>query len=331
MKRFFCIISILFTGQILYAQKIQILTDSNRTSLRGISVVDDNLIWVSGSNGKVGKSTDSGKTWEWFTVKDFENTDFRDVEGFNKNEAVIMGVGEPAYILRTSDGGKNWNTVFEDKSKGMFLDAMEFWNEQSGIVIGDPVNNRFFIGRTFDGGRTWRSIPEAYKPVAAEGEYCFAASGTNIRKSSKAEAVFVTGGLTSQIFIRDKRIVLPLAQHKESAGANSISIKDKKTMIVVGGDYKQENDTAKNCAITHDGGNTWSLPEKSPSGYRSCVEYLNKDKWITCGPNGIDISSNDGRTWTNISKEGFYVCRKAKKGNAVYLAGSDGRIGGLVE
>ena len=42
---------------------------------------------------------------------------------------------------------------------GMFLDAMEFWNEQSGIVIGDPIKGRFFITRSFDNGDHWQDIP----------------------------------------------------------------------------------------------------------------------------------------------------------------------------
>ncbi|MEO9004722.1 MAG: YCF48-related protein, partial [Ginsengibacter sp.] len=276
MKKFFCLVFILLSVQILTAQKIQILTDSVDASLRGLSVVDDKTLWVSGSNGTVGKSSDGGNTWKWVTVRGFENIDFRDIEAFSKNRAVIMGIGEPSYILRTTNGGESWEVVFENKTKGMFLDAMTFWNDQSGIVIGDPINSRFFIGRTFDGGKTWRTIPEANKPVAENGEYCFASSGTNIRKLNKAEAVFVTGGLVSRIFIRDKKMVLPILQGKESNGANSIAVKSRKTMIVVGGDFTKKNDTLKNCAITHDGGDTWVLPDKLPSGYRSCVEYLQK-------------------------------------------------------
>ena len=118
---------------------------------------------------------------------------------------------------------------------------------------------------------------------------------------------------------------------KESAGANSVAIKNRKTMVVVGGDFTKKNDTLKNCTITRDGGDSWLLPDQSPSGYRSCVEYLQKNKWITCGLNGVDISNDDGKTWSNISTKGFHVCRKAKKGNAVYLAGSDGRVGKLIE
>lgn len=294
-------------------------------------MVDNNTVWVSGTNGTVGRSTDGGKTWKWIKVKNFETSDFRDIEGFDKQTAVIMAIASPAYILRTTDGGETWKTVFENHDKGMFLDAMEFWNDQSGIVIGDPVQNRFYIGRTFDGGKTWQNIPEKNKPVADSGEACFASSGTNIRKLNKQEAVFVSGGFSSHIFIRDKKILLPIIQGTATTGANSVAVKNSKTMIVVGGDFNNKNDTIKNCAITRDGGITWNHPETSPHGYRSCVEYLGKNKWIACGLNGVDISNDDGKTWKKISDESFHVCRKAKKGKAVFLAGNNGKVGKLVE
>src|SRR5664279_2441109 len=155
-------------------QQIKIINAGTKTALRGLSVVNDRVFWVSGSNGTIGESVDSGKTWKWMQVKGFEKTDFRDIEAFDESIAVIMGVGEPAYILRTIDGGETWKLVYLNKTKGMFLDAMEFWNEQSGIVIGDPINGKFFIGRTFNGGNAWQTIPEDKYPVADSGEACFA-------------------------------------------------------------------------------------------------------------------------------------------------------------
>lgn len=331
-KLFILIIAInIFPIQKCKAQQIEVINKEALSSFRGLSVVDNNTVWVSGTNGTVGRSTDGGKTWKWIKVKNFETSDFRDIEGFDKQTAVIMAIASPAYILRTTDGGETWKTVFENHDKGMFLDAMEFWNDQSGIVIGDPVQNRFYIGRTFDGGKTWQNIPEKNKPTADSGEACFASSGTNIRKLNKQEAVFVSGGLASHIFIRDKRIPLPIIQGTTTTGANSIAVKNSKTMIVVGGDFNNKNDTIKNCTITHDSGITWNHPETSPHGYRSCVEYLGKNKWITCGLNGVDISNDDGKTWKKISDESFHVCRKAKKGKAIYFAGSDGRIGKLID
>ncbi|CAN5680963.1 YCF48-related protein [soil metagenome] len=315
----------------VWSQTVELLTSGTQTSIRGLSVVNDRVIWVSGSNGTVGRSLDSGKTFNWITIKGFEKTDFRDIEAFDETVAVVMGISEPAYILRTGDGGKSWKVVFEDKTKGMFLDAMEFWNDQSGIVIGDPIDGKFFIARTFDGGVEWSNIPPQNYPVADSGEACFASSGTNIRKLNKQEAVFVTGGLTSNLFIRDKKTSIPLiVSGKQTTGANSIAVKNTKTLIVVGGDFMAKDDTAKNCFLTTDGGTTWLSPQIPPHGYRSCVEYLGKKKWICTGLNGVDYSVDEGKTWQLISKESYHVCRKAKDGKAVFFAGGNGRIGKLM-
>ncbi|MGG9972356.1 WD40/YVTN/BNR-like repeat-containing protein [Ferruginibacter sp. SUN002] len=298
-------------------------------SIRGLSVVNDRVIWVSGTHGAIGISRDSGNTFKWISVRGFEETDFRDIEAFDETTAVIMGTGEPAYILRTADAGETWEAVFVDKTKGMFLDAMEFWNENSGIVIGDPIDQKFFIGRTFNGGITWRGIPPENYPVADDGEACFAASGTNICKINNKEVVFVTGGKKSRLFIRDKKIDIPFTTDSASIGANSVAAKNSKMYIVVGGNYLAKDSTSNNCFITKEAGNKWIVPKTPPSGYRSCVEYIEKKQWVTCGFNGVDITNDDGMNWKRISDEGYNVCRKSKSGDAVFFAG-DGKIGKLI-
>ena len=317
---------------------IRLLTSGTQTSLRGLSVVTDRLIWVSGSNGKVGRSLDGGKTWNWITVPGYEKKDFRDIEAFDDNTAVIMAIAEPADILRTTDGGKTWQLVYHNVTPGMFLDAMEFWNSNSGIVVGDPVNGRFFVGRTFDGGKTWRSIPEANLPKADSGEGCFASSGTNVRALNRDQACFVSGGPHSRLFIRDSAIDLPILQGKTSTGANSIAVKDHdkynnhggRHLIVVGGDFTHDTVQDRNCFLTNDGGKTWVRPTIPPHGYRSCVEFIGGNKILCCGTSGVDLSTDDGMNWQLISATGFHACRKAKNGHAVFLAGSNGRIAQLI-
>jgi len=320
-----------------YSQTIQVINSGTNSSLRGLSVVDDKVIWVSGSNGTVGLSLDGGTKWKWFTVHGFEKRDFRDIEAFDGATAIIMAVGEPACLLKTNDGGDTWTVVYENKKKGMFLDAIEFWNPQSGIVMGDPVDGRFFIARTFDEGRTWRDIPTENLPKADSGEACFAASGTAIRRLDRDEACFVTGGKRSRLFWKGIPLDLPIIQGKESAGANSIAVrddkklKDSKYFVVVGGDFTKPSSSEKNCFVTKDGGKTWTAPSAPPNGYRSCVEFITKKQLITCGVTGVDISNDGGYNWKAISSEGFHVCRKAKEGNAVFLAGANGRIARLVK
>lgn len=307
-------------------QKIELLTTGTHSSFRGLSVVSDNVVWVSGSNGTIGRSLDGGNTWEWIIVQGHEKNDFRDIEAFNERTAVIMAIASPAVILKTTDGGKTWRQVYYNDTPGMFLDAMEFWNKDSGIVLGDPVKGRFFIAHTFDGGDSWHEVPYMALPRADSGEACFASSGTNIRVLGKTSCI-VSGGLRSRLFLRDDRVVdLPIIQGKESTGANSVAIQDKDHLVVVGGDFTHDTAREKNCAITHDQGKTWITPPNPPHGYRSCVEYFDKDKLICCGTSGVDLSTDGGMNWQLIDPGSFHVCRKARKGKMVYLAGGGGKV-----
>lgn len=314
------------------AQQLIVLDSSKKISIRGLSVVNKKISWISGNKGTVGRSIDGGNKWEYFTVKGFEDRDFRDIEAFDRDNAVIIAVAEPAIILRTSDGGKSWSTTYNNPSKGMFLDALEFWNEQSGIVLGDPIDGKFFIARSFDGGRSWQEVPQANLPVADSGEACFAASGTNIRAMDLDEACFVTGGRRSRLFWKGNPIEIPIIQGKETTGANSIAVLDwkkrkgGKSLFIAGGDFASDTVSDKNSVYTNDGGKTWLTPEVPPFGYKSCVEFIDKKRLVACGTSGIDISSDGGRTWKNISRLSFHVVRKAKKGDVIMLAGSGGKI-----
>ncbi len=332
----FCFAILLCSAQKKEIPSVEILTSGTKSSLRGLSVVTDEIVWVSGSNGAIGKTTNAGKVWKWFTVKGFEKNDFRDIEAFDATTAIVISVGEPAYILRTVDGGETWKAVYVNKTKGMFLDAMEFWNEQAGIVIGDPIDKKFFVIRTFDGGKTWKEVPEMNRPVADSGEACFAASGTNVRALDNDEAVFVSGGLTSNVFVRDQKIHLPIVQGQETTGANSITVWNRykknggNQLVVVGGDFQKPESDSLNCCHSTNRGKTWKLSKTPPHGYRSCVEYLDQKILVSCGLTGVDYSIDNADNWKWISKESFHVCRIAKIGRTVYLAGANGKVAKLV-
>jgi photosystem II stability/assembly factor-like uncharacterized protein len=317
------------------AQTIEMLTSGQAVSIRGLCPVNDNVVWVSGSKGTVGRSLDGGKTWQWMSVKGFEKTDFRDIEAFNANTAIIMGIAEPAHILKTTDGGISWKVVFADSTKGMFLDAMDFYDNKHGIVVGDPIDSKFYIAKTTNGGNTWTKTPSIMQSNAAPGEGCFASSGSNIYYFRNKDFLFVSGGTISRVHDDAGGRSLPIIQGKESMGANSIAVRTdgprvSNTFIIAGGDFSNDKDTTLNCVFTHDGGHTWLHPTTPPHGYRSSIIYITGKKLLSCGTSGIDLSTDSGLTWRLISENGFHVCRKAKKGKTVYLAGSNGRIAKLV-
>lgn len=337
MKTISLLLSFLLSSVLIIAQTptVEVLTSGTNTSLRGLSVVNDNVIWVSGSHGMVGKTSNGGKNWKWMTVTGFEKTEFRDIEAFDANTALIMGIADPAYILKTTDGGETWKVVFENKTKGMFLDAMDFVNRMEGMVVGDPLGNKIFLAETDDGGETWKEWKDKL-PVTDSGEAFFAASGSNIRVYEDKQFFLASGGKRSRLISNDAVFDLPIIQGKETTGANSIDIFDdgktkaSKRMIVVGGDFNADSSSEKNCFYSNDGGKTWKAPSIPPHGYRSSVEFLSKLDLLACGLTGVDYSANGGKTWQWISKEGFNTCKIARIGPSVYLAGNKGKIGKIV-
>lgn len=336
IKHLLSVLLFISPGVILQAQRIHILSSGKSVSLRGLSVVSDRTIWVSGSGGTVGRSTNGGNSWVWCQVPHYEKTDFRDIEGFSSREAVIMGITEPAVILRTTDGGKTWNTVFEDSSKSVFLDAMDFSGDE-GVVIGDPSQGSPFFAETKNRGKTWnKKYPSGFAKMT-EGETFFAASGTNVGKSGPDQWAFVSGGTKSCLYLSkghpfpDGRYPLLLNQGKESTGANSIAIhpSDPNRAFITGGDFSKNSESFQNSLLIRFYPFRQEAPLVPPHGYRSAVIYINDFKLVCCGISGVDLSADGGLRWTLLSGEGFHVCGKAKKGNGVFLAGTNGRIARL--
>src|SRR5476651_585380 len=155
LRFFIGTILLLLGSNALKAQKIEILQQGKPTSIRGLSVVDDKIAWISGSKGYIATTTDAGKTWAWQQVKGFEQADFRDIEAFSGKEAIIMSSGTPALILKTTDGGENWQVKYRNADTAYFFDAMDFETPKHGLVLGDPVGGKFVLMETNDGGETW--------------------------------------------------------------------------------------------------------------------------------------------------------------------------------
>lgn len=316
----------------------------SQISYRGLSVVNDQVIWASGSKGAVARSIDGGKTFELMRIKGYDSTQFRDIEGFSADIAIVMSSGSPGYILKTYDGGKTWKKVFEDKRKEFFLDAMDFWDEDNGMVIGDPIDERFILYKTIDGGNTWHAVDTSMRPWAVPGESLFAASGTCFRCMPKNSIAFVTGGSSAifhwlQLDKKYQRFELKsMKQGNQSSGAFSFDY-TKKYIIVVGGDYASDTAKVKQgfYSYTYDEDGLELLNMKPfYTNYRSCVELLEDGTFYTCGTRGADINHTEktktiSNATTQFSGYSYNVVQKAKKGSLVVLAGNRGLIVILVQ
>ena len=91
-------------------------TTGCESSLRGLHVLSDTVVWASGTDGTVLRTVDGGANWKRRIVKGAEKLDFRDIHAFDANNAVILSAGTPARVYRTEDAGKTWAQSFEHKN-----------------------------------------------------------------------------------------------------------------------------------------------------------------------------------------------------------------------
>jgi photosystem II stability/assembly factor-like uncharacterized protein len=322
---------LLFLAVSVKAQHVEVLQQGKSTSIRGLSVVDDNTAWISGSKGTIAITTDGGKTWNWQQVNGFEKADFRDIEAFSAKEAVIMSSGTPALILKTTDGGQNWKVKYSNTDTAYFFDAMDFTDRFHGYVLGDPINNKFVLMETKNGGDTWSAFKNC--PNAITGEAAFAASGTCLRVD-RSRLNIVTGGTQSRVieYTINSNLwdywPLPIAGGKPSQGAFSFSrAPNESSRIFIGGDYADDHKTDSVAAYLPLHSNSIKLATQGPTGFQSCVEYISDNTFLSTGTPGSNLTTDGGKTWSKIDDASYNVCRKAKRGKLVLLAGNSGKIG----
>jgi photosystem II stability/assembly factor-like uncharacterized protein len=339
---------------------------TTKAGLRGIHAVGGGVAWASGTDGTVLRTEDGGYMWQSCAMPPgAEKLDFRGIWAWDANRAVVMssGPGELSRLYKTTDGCSSWKLLYTNPDKDGFWDAVAFWDQRLGLILGDPVldsksngapkGKRFVVLETVDGGQHWdrQDSPASKLSAGDAGAGAFAASNSAlifIRGSNvlQPEAAFGSGGRSGP-YIRYGRYQpipdglcdcfpmprfhfywttnwpVPLASGTDSSGVFSIASGDGKRIVAVGGDYLKSSESKGTAAYLEMG--AWHESTKPPHGYRSAVAWDAADKaWIAAGTNGSDISYDDGKTWTSLDDG---------KWNALslpWVVGPEGRIGKLV-
>ena len=202
--------------------------------LRGVSAVNDRVVWASGAGGTVLRTADGGTAWTTVRITGADALDFRDVDAIDPATAYALsiGPGDASRIYKTTDAGANWRLQFTNAEPKGFFDAMAFWDGRRGLVMGDSIDGRFDILRTMDGGQTWARIPPGSLPPALENEGAFAGSGTNVAVLPGGHAWIGTGAAARcrVLYTRDYGTTWTIAETpvaaSASAGIFSIAFRD---------------------------------------------------------------------------------------------------------
>lgn len=306
--RALAVIGSLFLASLCLAQQYRIEKSGTNEALRGVSAVSQKIAWASGTHGTFLRTGDGGQTWQVGRVPGAETLDFRDVVALSARTAYLLsaGPGESSRIYKTTDAGKSWMLQYTNRDPKGFFDCMAFWDRDHGIVLGDPVDSKFVLFTTDDGGRAWKQISSNQVPRAQEAEGAFAASGSCIAVEGNRNVWFATGGKVARVFRSTNRgrtwavAETPILHGNESSGIFSIAFRDREHGVIAGGDYKNPEQGGGNLAFSNDGGATWKLSEISPQSYFSAVAFRRKNG---CGllaagaAHAAYATEVQGRTW----------------------------------
>jgi photosystem II stability/assembly factor-like uncharacterized protein len=316
---------------------------AEKLDLRGIQAWDENTAIVmssgKGDQSRLYKTTDGCQTWRLL---------------FTNPDAPGDGFFDAILFL-----DKNLGFLFGDPAHG------------SGHNPAEGSYYTFRIRTTHNAGETWMPItdPEQNSPgknlMPAANEGLFAASNTSAASSGGWLWIGTGGGrvLRRRLYTDPKTFALslqsgicggqidptshtcglpwidwnntrtPLFSTNQSAGIFSIAFRTPKIGVIVGGDYQKPDQATANAAYSLNGGTTWLIPTTPPHGYRSAVAYDPTQKlWITVGPNGTDISREDGKNWKPLKPSNRDPADADKNWNALslpFVVGPNGRIGRL--
>jgi photosystem II stability/assembly factor-like uncharacterized protein len=343
----------------------EIASPPTTADLRGIDNVGKGVAWASGTEGTVLRTEDDGYLWQRCTIPPgAEHLDFRGIQAFDANTAIVMssGKGPLSRLYKTTDGCQTWKLIVTNPDPEGFWDGIATIKGGASMVLGDPVNGSMTVWYGHYVAGNWTRNELEGLEVSSDTQ-AFAASNSGLMIAEPfLVTAFVTGGPQPSFFWRPaepakqpnawvasrswSRAPIPLAKGA-TAGAFSIAhAQDLELhgsaftslftrMVIVGGDYQKPEQSSGTAVFTVDGGKTWLPAHTPPHGYRSAVAYDAATKtWITVGPNGTDISTDDGRNWRALHpnpalNESADADRNWNALSLPFAVGPHGRIGSL--
>lgn len=316
----------------------QLTPTGSDARLRGLSAVSSDVAWASGSAGTVLRTTNRGATWQQVGPPGTQDLQFRDIEAFDANRAVILsiGPGDSSRIYVTSDAGATWTPTFTNPDPDAFYDCLTFFDQKRGLALSDPPGGtKFRIIATSDGGHSWDVVDPAGMPPALPGEAGFAASGQCITSKGHTAWFGTGGGAQARVFRSDDRgqtwtvSTTPIAS-SPSAGIFALAFHDQNHGLAVGGDFLAPTASPDNFARTSDSGRSWSLIPGAPAEYRSGATWVDGHTAIAVGPSGSDVSTDHGNTWARFDGGSFDTVDCASP-RACWASGEQGRVAYLVK
>lgn len=290
------------------------------------------VLWTSGTNGTWGRSVDGGQSWTMGTVPGADTLQFRDVEAFSENEAVLLSIGNGAAsrIYTTGDGGATWTLRWTNTEADAFYDCMAFFDRQHGFAFSDAVGIRLPMVETKDGGVTWTAVPPERVPAARPGEGGYASSGTCAMADGDRGWIVTNGGDgPDRVFRTTDRgdswqvAATPIGSDDGGRGLATLAVGQRGLRAGLLGAVE-----GVTMMKSDDGGATWqhdgSTTMDQVYGLAAVPVGTNADAYVAVGPGGLD-AQRPGGAWQHLTDTVLWGVTAAGEQQAVAV-GREGKV-----
>lgn len=279
--------------------------------LYDIYFLNENKGWIAGSDGTLLTTANGGKTWQKeknFTEDNIREVYFADAEnGWLLCERNIYSLGTlaPSYLLKTADGGANWERIEFSGARRERISRIFFNKNGYGAAIGEA--GAYFVLQ--NDKKTWKKMPAPIRYLLLDGVF-----------TADSQSVLIGAGGTI-LFSEDaglswNKSVVP---NDSASKLNSVFFINQKNGWAVGAEGKIYQ--------TLNGGKIWREQNSTTAKNLSDVFFLNTAEGWTIGDEGVILhTTTAGNVWTMVDTKVKHRLEKVlfvgKKGWAVGFGGT---------
>lgn len=268
-----------------------------RDNYFSIAAPDAQVVWAAGTNGKVVKSDDGGKSWVRQPTPTQSN-----LQGFAAwDERRAVAVGNKGVIIVTADGGNTWSQakVAQSDNPNKLFRVRIF--DDAAWAVGEFHT----LLQSKDHGATWtRALPE--KDSALNNVFFLGQDG------------WVVGEFGTVMKSSDGGAAWSAVSTANKVSLMAVAFRDPRNGVAVG--------LSGTVMSSGDGGATWAQAPKVTKEHLYSVLW-DTDHWVAVGDKGVMVTAGpDAGNWSagRISaKDVSWYTQIEKSGARFYLAGAN--------
>jgi photosystem II stability/assembly factor-like uncharacterized protein len=260
-----------------------------------------NRIWeYDESNSYILRNTNNNGTWNKSRFPADSNiVGSLSAKSFTRAWLVTYDLAaKESKVWRTFNGGGSWQSLSISVTNNSYLNIIHMWNLSKGVILGDPVNGKFEIYKTTNGGSYW--LKSDNTPTSEKGEIGLICISHNYGRS-----LYMPTTTGRMLYTKDMGETWDVSKTPLDF-AEFISFKSEDEGMIALNDYS-EYPFKTTISRTTDGGKTWS-PTSSANFAFFDVKYIPNTNTLIgttrerndIGPFTTVVSQDDGLTWSTI-------------------------------